>query len=384
MDGYNKKHHLKQFHYYLKILPNKKIMKKELIFITASFVFWFGCSDKKEPDNKPADPATAKFQLAIAEKANVKKQLKLPAQLAAYQEVSIFPKVNGYVKTVMVDIGSHVKKGQRLMILEAPELEQAVAQARERFARAKSDYTLDRENYERLKEASQTPGAISPLDLATAKSKAEADSALSNAEKSNWQMQQTMMDYLIVTAPFNGVITQRNVHPGALVSAEAKDGKPMLELKEVDHLRLQVDIPESAASNLKNVDSISFSLTAFPGVVRKGRLSRISMNINMQFRSERVELDVYNPDGLLAPGMYADVLFDSKGIPNSLSVPKSAVVTSTERQYVLVVRDGKTVKVDVRTGNESADKIEVIGDLKPGEEIVSNANDEIKEGIAVK
>ena len=271
------------------------------------------------------------------------------------------------------------------MTLEAPELAQAVAQAKERYARAKSDYAIAKENYARLKEASETPGAISPLDLATAKSKSEADSSLANAEKSNWQMQQTMMDYLIVTAPFSGVITQRNVHPGALVSAEAKDGKPMLELKQVDHLRLQVDIPESAVASLKKKnDSVSFMLSAFPGVEKKGHVSRVSMNINAQYRSERIELDVYNADAALAPGMYADVLFSSDGNPNALSVPKSAVVISTERKYVLVVRDNKAVKVDVITGNESKGKTEVVGALQQGEEVINNANDEIKEGAIVK
>ena len=271
------------------------------------------------------------------------------------------------------------------MTLEAPELAQAVVQAKEKYARAKSDYTIDKENYERLKEASQTAGAISPLDLASSKAKADADSSLSNAERANWQMQQTMMDYLIVTAPFNGVITQRNVHPGALVSAEAKDSKPMLELKQVDHLRLEVDIPESAVSSLnKKNDSISFSLTAFPGVVRKGHISRTSMNINAQYRSERIELDVYNADGALAPGMYADVLFNSEGNQNALSVPISAVVISTERKYILVVRNNKAVKVDVITGNESKGKIEIVGALQAGEEVISNADDEIKEGTSIE
>ncbi|MBS1934850.1 MAG: efflux RND transporter periplasmic adaptor subunit [Bacteroidetes bacterium] len=362
------------------------MIKKHIVAITSTIIIFYSCSDNKASENKK-DPVNAAphYTLAKVERAKVSEQLKLPAQLAAYQEVSIFPKVNGYVKTVSVDIGSHVQKGQVLMTLEAPELEQAVAQAKEKYARAKSDYTISKENYARLKEASATPGAISPLDLATAKSKAEADSSLSNAEKANWQMQQTMMDYLIVTAPFSGVITQRNVHPGALVSAEAKDSKPMLELKQVDHLRLQVDIPESAVASLKKKnDSVSFELSAYPGVERKGHISRISMNINEQFRSERIELDVYNADGTLAPGMYADVLFNSDGSPNALSVPRSAVVISTERKYVIVVRNGKAVKVDVITGNQAHNKMEIVGAVQPGEEVITDANDEIKDGTNVQ
>src|SRR5882757_361935 len=353
--------------------------KQFLLIILLSAGILDGCSDSKARENKPAPAVKPHYELAKAEQRSVEQIIKLPAQLAAYQEVSIFPKVNGYVTSVLVDIGSHVRQGQSLMILNAPELEQATIQAKERYARTVSDYTISRDNYERLRQAARTRGAISPMDLASAKAKTDADSALSNAEKANWQMQQAMASYLRVTAPFSGVITQRNVHPGALVSAEAKDGKPMLELKEVDHLRLQVDIPESIAATLRNSDTLSFYLSAYPGKRMVGHISRKSMNINQQYRSERVELDVSNKEEALTPGMYVDVLFDSKGNPYALSVPKSAVITSTERKYVFVVRDGKTVKVDVTTGNESENRIEILGEVRAGEEVVANATDEMKE-----
>ena len=360
-------------------------MKREFISGFLLIMFWMGCADKNDPvNNSNKKEVKPNYQLVKAEKTNISEQIKLPAQLAAYEEVSIFPKVNGYVRSVLVDIGSNVRKGQTLMILEAPELEQATVQARERYARSKSNYNIDKENYERLKEASETPGAISPMDLATAKGKMDADSALSNAEKANWQMQQTMMSYLTVIAPFEGVITERNVHPGALVSAESKDARPMLELKQVARLRLQVDIPENIASSLHENDSVSFSINSLPGKQFNGRISRNSMNISRQFRTQRVELDVANKDGLMAPGMYADVVFDAHGNPGGLAVPRSAVITSTERKYVLVVRNNKAEKVDVTTGNESQGRIEIFGDLKAGELIIANANDEIKEGTEVK
>ncbi len=343
-----------------------------------------GCSSGSGAPAKADRPAQAPaVETMPLVKGALAQQVKLPAQLASFEEVTIFPKVNGYVKTVLVDIGSHVKKGQLLMTLEAPEVQQAVLQAKEKYARAKSDYTLNKENYYRLKVAAKTAGAISPMDLATARSRMEADSALANSEKANWQMQQSVMDYLHVTAPFDGIITDRNTHPGALVSAEAKD-KPMLELKEVAHLRLQVDIPEGLSATLKDKDAVNFYLSALPGKKMTARVSRKAGNVNIQYRSERVELDVPNKDGSLSPGMYADVILQSKANPNALIVPKSAVVTSTERKYVLVVRDGKTVKVDVSTGIENANKIEVIGDLKSGEQVIAAATEEIEDGITVK
>ena len=157
-----------------------------------------GCSGDHAADKK-ADPAVSKphLQTATVAAGGVEQVVKLPAALAAFQQVSIFPKVNGYVTDVRVDVGSHVRQGDLLMTLEAPELVQAAAQAKERYARALAGYRIDRENYQRLAEASATPGAISPMDLATAKAKAVADSALSNSEKANWQAQEAMQDYQI-------------------------------------------------------------------------------------------------------------------------------------------------------------------------------------------
>lgn len=328
-------------------------------------------------------PNTAVETLTL-EKGALPQQVKLPGQLAAFEEVSIFPKVNGYVKDVFVDIGSVVHKGQLLMTLEAPELQQASTQAQEHFARAKLDYTISEENYKRMLQASRTPGAVSPMNLASLKAKADADSTLTNAEHANWQEQQAILGYLKVTAPFDGVIAERNVHPGALVSAEAHDSHPMLDLRQIDHLRLQVDIPEGIAAGLQDKDTITFYLSAYPGKKMTGHIARKSEVMNSTYRAERMELDVYNHDGKLAPGMYADVLFDSKGNADAYTVPRTAVVTSTERKYVIAIRNNKTVRVDVATGNESADKVEITGDLQPGEKIVRKASDDLQEGLEIK
>jgi membrane fusion protein, multidrug efflux system len=353
--------------------------KAFFLLIILAVVLAEGCSDNKA-ENKPVAAPVTHYKTVAVRAQPVEQAVKLPSVLAAFQQVSIFPKVNGYVKTVQVDVGSHVRQGQLLMTLEAPEILQATAQAREKYAQAQSQYTISHENYERLLEASTTPGAISPMDLATAKAKAVADSALSNAEKANWQAMQATQDYLRVTAPFAGVITIRNVHPGVLADATNKS-IPMLELKQIDHLRLQVDIPETIAATLGNNDTLTFFVSAVPGKRMTARIVRKSDDINEQYRTERVEGDVYNRDESLSPGMYADVVFDSKGNFNALSVPPNAVVTSTERKYVIVIRDGKTVRIDVSTGNENGRLVEIVGDVRAGEQVIAPANDEIKEGV---
>jgi membrane fusion protein (multidrug efflux system) len=359
------------------------IVGASLCVVVAGCSSGSGAPAEKKKAALTDNTASSAIETITLEKGALPQQVKLPAQLAAFEEVSIFPKVNGYVKDVFVDVGSTVHKGQLLMTLEAPELQQATTQARERYARAKLDYTISEENYQRMLQAARTPGAVSPMSLASLKAKADADSALSNAENANWQEQLAILGYLKVTAPFDGVISERNVHPGALVSAEAHDSHPMLDLREIDHLRLQVDIPEGIAAGLQSTDTISFYLSAYPGRKMLGRIARKSQLVNSQFRAERMELDVYNHDGKLAPGMYAEVLFDSRGNIDAFTVPRSAVVASTERKYVIAVQNGKATRVDVATGNESVDKVEISGDLQPGEKIVRKASDDLQEGLTL-
>ena len=351
---------------------------KYLVLLLPIFLYACGSGDQK-PVDLAAKKTSPHYHLTPVEQAAMASSLKMPGQLAAYEEVSIYPKVNGYVKSVFVDIGSRVKKGQQLMLLEAPELMQASLEARERFTRAKADFLLDKEHYQRLMEASATAGAISPLDLSTVKTKMEADSALSNAEKSAWEMQETMLAYLKVTTPFDGVITQRNVHPGALISATDKT-RPMLELKSIDRLRLQVDIPEQLAVNLRLRDTVSFYTSALPGKKMTGFISRKSSDVNTSLRSERMEMDVDNKNEILAPGMYADVVIYSKGDMNSLSVPRTAVITTTERKYVVTVVGGKAKKIDVTTGSEAGGKMVVFGALNANELVVVNPSEDIAEG----
>ena len=353
------------------------------ILLLAVALLLIACGHSKEADPKPVVDSIPHYPLAIIEKKGVDETEQLPGQLAAYQEVNIFPKENGYVKTMLVDIGSHVRQGQLLMVIVAPELEQANAQAKENYARAKADFSISKEDYERLKEAAATRGAVSPMQLDAAGEKTEADSALANAAMAYWKMQLTMSSYLRVTAPFTGIISVRNVHPGALVSAESKDAAPMLELKEVDHLRLQVDIPENIAADLRQNDTLSYYLSAFPGKKMTGPIARKSMNISTKFRSERIELDVPNPNELLDPGMYAHIVFDSKGSPDAFAVPRAAVVTSSERKYVIIVKNGLTRRVDVSTGNQSTSLIEVFGNLNQGDTVIAAGNDDIKEGISI-
>ncbi|SCC30593.1 RND family efflux transporter, MFP subunit [Chitinophaga costaii] len=357
---------------------------RTILLLSLTLIFCASCGGRHgQVITTPSQPKAPAYTVVEATAGSLSRQMTLPGQLAAYEEVSIFPKVNGYVQQVLVDIGSPVKKGALLMTLEAPELEQACLQAKEKYATAKADCSLSSERYARLQEAAQTAGAVSPLDITATRTKAQADSALANAAYANWQMQETLRSYLRVTAPFDGVITQRNVHPGALVSDVSKD-KPMLELKSLQHLRLQVDVPEAVAGTLSIKDTLHFRLSAFPGLTFNASISRKSGNMNLQYRAERIEADVPNPKQQLSAGMYADVLLDTHANAPACIVPNTAVVTSTDGRYVLLVSAHKARRTAVTTGNSQAGSLEVYGNIHPGDRVIAHANDEIPDGTVVE
>jgi len=346
-------------------------------YILPFIILIASCESPNKENKQDKKNPLIKLETIVVQKGGLGMQTKLPAQFEAYQEVNLYPKINAYVKYVQVDIGSEVKKGKILMSLDAPELEQSVQQAKEKYLKSNTEFNIDKEHYLRLLEAAKTPGAISQFDLSTYKSKVQSDSAFSNAEKANWEMQKSMRSYLNVTAPFDGVITERNVHPGALVSTSSKD-KPMLQLKDLSHLRLQVEVPEMFATQLKLNDTIKFYTSAYPGKKNIAIIKRRSNNINPQLRTEKFEIDVPNNQKIFSPGMYADILVEVKGNVTAFIVPKTAVVSSTERKYVILDKNGKHEKIDVSTGNETVDKIEVFGKINIGDKVVISANDEIK------
>jgi RND family efflux transporter MFP subunit len=282
-------------------------------------------------------------------------------------------------------MGSKVKQGQVLMIMEAPEVVQNSASAFEKFNRAQAAYIDSRDNYFRLLKTSETKGAVSPNDLQMAQSKMQSDSAWSRSEKANWQAMESMKDYLIVKAPFEGTITQRNIHPGALVTIGNKgDAKPMLELQEITKLRLQVNVPETYATQLGSNQTVSFTVEGLPGKTFNGTIARQANSVDAHYRNESIEVDVMNSDNILMPGMYAEVLIPMQGHANAYIVPQSSVITSTERKFVVKVMDCKANIIDVQTGNEGSGMIEMFGNLSIGDSVIVNAGEEIKQGQIIK
>ncbi|RYC72112.1 efflux RND transporter periplasmic adaptor subunit [Spirosoma sordidisoli] len=361
---------------------------------TLAFLLGLGalCSchsgDSAESDRKKSAPATksapSSYRIGAVTRQSLAQTVQLPGEFHAYQEVTIYPRATGFVERVLVDRGSAVRKEQVLMVLDAPETEERLAAARSNTLKAQAMLVASREHYRRLLASNKVAGSVSALDLETAQARVQADSASVLGEQANYRAMAKLKSYLTVSAPFDGFITERNVHPGALVGSGARQDRPMLVLQQQTRLRLIVDVPETYSPQMKEGESVAFTVSAMPGKTFTGKISRRSGSMNQQFRSETVEIDIDNRSRTLRPGMFAEIILSAAGTPGALAVPTSAVIASTERQYVIKVEDGRARHVPIRRGQKSGDMTEIFGDLTPNDKIIINAREDIKDGIAIR
>lgn len=325
--------------------------------------------------------------------------INLPGELQPYEEVRVFPRVSGFVQWIGVDRGSLVKKGQLIAVLSAPEIVAQKAEADAKVLNAENQrvageakLAADESSYQRLKAASNTPGVISDEELETAEKAAEADRArviaLRNtvdAARANLRSAVEMESYLRITAPFDGVVTKRNVHPGALVGPGGGSGSQpsMLRIEQVSHLRLIVAVPEIYVAGIQPGAKVDFTVPAFPGRTFSGTVARLAESIDVTTRTMPVEMDVWNPTYDLHSGMFPQVLWRVHRPQPTLFVPQTAVGRNMEQSYVVRIRSGQADLVAVKTGGAVGTLTEIFGDLHAGDEVALHASDDLRPGTAV-
>jgi membrane fusion protein, multidrug efflux system len=336
-------------------------------------------------DAKAPPPAPVATEAFVLQQEKLSTAFQTPAELIAWQQVDLYAKENSFVRKLYVDVGSDVKAGQLLASLEAPELSSRLAGAESRLKSQEAIYTASKSQYDRLVETSKTPGTISQNDLDQAAARKNSDLAQWDAAKAAYKEVMITRDYLEIRAPFNGTISSRNANPGAYVGPSGKGSEfPLFTLQEQRRLRLIVSVPEAYTGYLSSKQAVQFAVKARPNESFKGIVSRSSGALDSRLRSERIEIDVENNGKKLLPGMVAEVSIPFPARDSTLVVPKSALVNSTERVFVIRVNDNKAEWVDVKKGREVGNKIEVYGDLKPGDQLVKKASEEIRNGSDVK
>jgi multidrug efflux pump subunit AcrA (membrane-fusion protein) len=267
----------------------------------------------------------------------------------------------------------------------------------EKQSEAKAQLEADQLTANRLAEANKTPGAVAQNDVDLAQKKVEADlsrihgveanikamAALVASQKENISAAQklvksiqAMQSYLTIKAPFDGVITERNVHEGSIVAVESgRNADALLRLQERRKLRLVVAVPEAAVSGITKGRILTFSVPAFLGKKFEGRIARPGYALDHNTRTMPVELDVDNSKADLEPGMYAKVDWKQSRSGDSLFVPLSAVGTDLKGSFVIVVKSNATKRVPVSTGVPMENQIEISGDVNQGDTVLLRADD---------
>ena len=338
---------------------------------------------------------TVEFATVVSKLSS--RTVDLPAEIAPFLTVSLHAKLASYVERVLVDRGSVVKEGELLAELSAPEMQAQIAEAESKVPVAEADrlqaeaqLSAAQSTYQRTAEAAKTPGAVAGNEVVLAQKQVESAQALVNSkEKAVAAAQaavkalQSMLPYLKIDAPFDGVVTERLVHPGAFVGPGGSD-PALLVVQQVSHLRLVVPVPEELVGGIVTGAKVEFSAPAFPHRVFSGTIARVAHVLDPKTRTMAVELDVANRDGALAPGMYPSVKWPARGTQAELFVPKTAVVSTAERTFVVRDRQGHAEWVDVKKGIADGDSISVMGNLKAGDRVVRRPTDELRDGAPLK
>lgn len=376
-----------------------------VLFTLAGFVV-VGC--KGDDSQKNAEGQTESAQsapiapIAVATRTPLTNTLNVAGEFVPFQEVELHAKVAGYIRHINVDIGDKVKAGQVLATLDIPELtaqvqgaDAGVRQTQEEITRAKSEVLRAQANYaafhsaaHRLQQAANArPGLIAEqeLDDALAKDRAaaaqvdSAKSALSamqqqlGVSRADQQHYTSLADYSRITAPFNGVVTERYADTGSLIQAGTTNANamPVVKLAQVNILRLRIPVPESLAGFVQDGDSATIRVQA-TGKTFTGKVTRNTASLDTATRTMQVEIDVPNKDGKLTPGMYADVSLDVRRAGNALAVPVQAVDQSGSKPFVLVVNENNRVeKRPVKIGISTANLVGILDGLSPGERVIA-------------
>lgn len=407
-----------------------------LILVAAALIVFFGVLprekvradiDKQAQKRVNAHP---KVQVVKAQPSPAKTEMIIPGTTLAYTQAAIYARSSGYLTRRLADIGDHVKKGQLLAVIDAPDLDQQVAQGRSAvltsestLEQLKAQLVLSKANWERYKVLvakgvfSRQDGDTQEANYRSADANVHAAESTVQSNKDNLRRLVVLQQYENLTAPFSGVITARNVDVGALISAGGSgygvssptlggdtpnsgssgaasssvnpstggaQGGQIFAMATLDPLRILVSVPEAYSASVHIGQRASVSFQAMPGQHVDGRVARTSSSIDPNSRTLLVEVHVRNPTDKFLPGMYAVVDFVEAKTQPALLVPGEAIVVRGGKQMVAAVVDSRVHFVPIQIGRDFGEQTEITAGLKAGDVVVRNVNDEIQENAEVQ
>src|SRR5271165_2010903 len=313
-------------------------------------------------------------------------EISLPGNVQPFISSPIYARTDGYLKKWFFDIGAHVKAGQLLAIIDSPEVDQELAQAKSTLATGQANLELaqiTRDRYVGL----FAKHAVSQQDRDNAVGAYSANKAIVDADEANVQRYAAMVSFEKVYAPFDGVITARNTDIGDLINAgnSGTVKTDLFHMSKADTLRVYVNVPEEYARGIQpGQTQADIALAEFPGRTFPGKVVRTADAINMTTRTLLVEVDVPNPAGTLFSGAYAQVHLKIPSQNPTYLIPANTLLFRTKNLQVGVVQDGKAVLRDVTPGRDLGNEIEVVVGLNDHDQVIVNPSDSLVSGQAVQ
>ncbi len=292
--------------------------------------------------------------VAKPQTGTIHRWISLPASFAPWQQVALKARVAGYIKKITVDKGDAVTQGQKLIEIEVPELEADLI-------RHRAEVNVAGIGVRRLHEA-----RVKSPDLVLPQAVDDAEARLAIA-KAAMERATTLLEFAQINAPFAGTISARNVDPGAYSAA---GGDTLLQLMDVNTLRLQVPVVEVETMFLKPGEQVEAKLDALGGAVVKGTISRISGALDPATRTMLIEVDFKNENGKLRPGMFATASVAVEQHDNALLIPVAGLVKEKVNSFVFKLVDGKAKKTAIKTGFNDGKNVEVLDGLRPEDQVL--------------
>jgi len=312
-------------------------------------------------------------------------EIILPGNIQPFVSSPIYARTDGYLKKWYFDIGAHVKAGDLLAIIQTPEVDEQLAQARSTLATAQANLQLaqiTRDRYQSL----LTKHAVAQQDVDNATGTYAANQAIVDADMANVRHYEALVSFEKVYAPFDGVITARNTDIGDLINSGSSTAPKtdLFDMSQTGTLRVYVNVPEEYSQGIKpSQTSAGITMAEFPGKRFPGKLVRTSEAINATTRTLLTEVDLDNPGATLLSGSYAEVHLEVPSQHSTFLLPVSSLIFRGEKLQVGVVKNGKAAIRDVTPGHDLGDQIEVVAGLQANDQVIVNPPDSLVPGEQV-
>jgi RND family efflux transporter MFP subunit len=333
-----------------------------------------------------AQMAVPSVSVVVSKRTVPAQEIILPGNIQPFVSSPIYARTDGYIKKWYFDIGAHVKAGDLLAVIQTPEVDEQLAQARSTLATAQANLELaqiTRDRYQLLLKKH----AVAQQDVDNAVGTYSANKTTVEADTANVRHYEALVSFERVYAPFDGVITARNTDIGDLINSGSSTAPrtDLFDIAQVTTLRVYVNVPEEYSQRVKPGETAAeIALAEFPGKRFPGKLVRTAQAINATTRTLLVEVDLDNLGGTLLSGSYAEVHLQIPGQNSTFLLPVSSLIFRGEKLQVGVVRNGKVAVTDVTPGHDFGDQIEIVAGLKADDQVVVNPPDSLVSGQSVR